>query len=116
MYRVFVNDDTVPAEEFEQIQQRLHDNNIDVVERSHLIGSFFRFGSRGAGCDLLVRTETEYAQARAIIDRYQEELVEKARAEFEANRADNRQREIVGWAIAAAVVLGLVALWLSVVF
>jgi len=53
MYRVFVNDETVPVDEYQDVVNVLIENDIRYVERPRLIGSLFRFGSTGAGCDII---------------------------------------------------------------
>jgi len=111
MYRIFINDDHVPAEEFAALTRLLDEHNIIFTERPRWIGSIFRFGARGAGADLMVETEQEYQRARELINEWQQDMIAESRATFEANRGKNRVREIVGWILAALIIGGL--LWLS---
>lgn len=114
MHRVFINDDSVPVEEFETVVDLLTDHQIDYVERKRLIGSLFRFGSTGAGCDLMVESETDARRARTLINEYQRTLVDSSRADYAANVASNRRRELVGWAISLTVIAIVLALSLSI--
>lgn len=111
MHRIYVSDDSVPLEEHLQIVRLLQDNEVEYVERPRLIGTLFRFGSRGPGSDFMVESESERDRARALIDQHQSEMTARSRADYEANRSSNRLREIVGWIISALVIGGV--LWLS---
>jgi len=111
MYRIFINDEHVPAEEFAELTRLLHEHNVEFTERPRWIGSLFRFGANGAGADLMVSTEEEQQRARALIDTWQRDMIARSRADFEANRHRNRLREIVGWILAALIIGGV--LWLS---
>ena len=110
--RIFVNDDAVPDDEYDDVRMILDEHGIRYRERPRLIGSFYRFGARKAGSDLVVDTYAEYERAREIIDDYQARRVQDARASYTENREMHRGRELVGWLLAAAVI-GAV-LWLSI--
>ncbi len=111
MHRIYVSDDSVPLEEHLQIVRLLQDNDVLYTERPRLIGTLFRFGSRGPGSDFMVETEAERDRARALIDEYQAQMISESRAEYESKKSSNRLREIIGWVISALVIGGL--LWLS---
>lgn len=113
---VFINDEHVPASEYEAIIQLLDDNDVDYVERPRLIGSLIRFGANGAGTNLVVETEAQYRKARALIDEYQKELVDGSRVRYEARKPNHRQREIFGWMLAIVVIVSVLALSLSIGF
>jgi|GEM_PF-6301920 len=114
MYRIFVNDDSVPDAEFDDVRQLLNEHSINFTERPRLIGSLFRFGSTGPGCDLLVHTESDQIRARELIGDYQQQLIDRSRAEYEARKPRQRTREVVGWAIAALVIFGVLALSIGI--
>ena len=116
MPRIFIADDNVPAEEVAAVRQLLDDNDVAYTERRRLIGALWRFGSGGPGYDLMVETEAEKTRARALIDDYQAQLVKAARAEYEANRQNNKMRIAIGWILAALMIGGMIMLSLSIGF
>jgi len=118
MYRVFVNDDSVPDSEFDDVCRLLEEHSIHFIERPRLIGSLFRFGSKGAGCDLMVHNESDFERARQLIGDYQSELLAQSRARYteQAGEPGRRMREIFGWLLAASVVLTVLALSIGIGF
>lgn len=116
MYTVFINDEHVPVSEYEAIIQLLDDNAVDYIERPRLVGSLFRFGSTGAGCNVMVETEAQYQQARELIDTYQDNLVEGARVRYRAQKPFNSGREVLGWIVALVVIGAVLALSISIGF
>jgi len=118
MYRIFVNDDSVPDSEFNDVCRLLEDHSIHFTERPRLIGSLFRFGSKGAGCDLMVHNQADFERARQLIGDYQSELMTQSRARYaaKAGEPNRRLREVFGWLLAAAVVLTVLALSIGIGF
>jgi len=113
MHRIYVSDDSVPLEEHLQIVRLLQDNEVLYTERPRLIGTLFRFGARGPGSDFMVATESERDRARALIDEFQQGMIQDSRADYEAKKAttSHRWRETIGWILSALVIGGV--LWLS---
>ncbi len=116
MYRIFVNDEHVPADEYAALVRLLTENNVDYTERPRLVASLFRFRGQGAGADLMVETEEEYERARTLITGWQQAMINSSRAEYESVKPSLRAREIVGWIVAVLVIGGVLALSLGIGF
>lgn len=116
MFRVFVNDETVPVDEYEDVVEILNENDVQYYERPRLIGSLFRFGSTGAGCDIIVNSEIEYQKARQLIDTYQQTRMQNSRADFAARKTHDRHRELFGWLLTFIVITVVLVLSIGIGF
>ena len=78
----------VPDDEADEVRQLLADHQVDFYETPG--------GAWGASMPALwLNDESEYERARALIDEYQEQRAQAARAERERARREGRDRSIL---------------------